>query len=283
MIKLFKEAFKTSNDCIILTIPLVFFMWIITLYIAFSSTTISAPVEFAIALVTLLFMLGAFFSGWFYMAKKAIAVSQRVYVLDEDRAKDTMRLFKEIPTGIGLYFLSFIGMCVLFLIIIALSSAFVSFVGGLIIGNIDFTPQQLQAALNAAQGVDKTAFLSSLTLEQKLKLSDCIMLIVLATTALSFLFILWIPEIIYSTPNPFVALLKSIKKLFCKFLNSLKLFVYLTFLNVLLTLLGALALLNPILYLFVMVLYFYFLIYVVVLLFSYYEREFCDKGQVEEA
>ena len=91
MIKLFKEAFKTSNDCIILTIPLVFFMWIITLYIAFSSTTISAPVEFAIALVTLLFMLGAFFSGWFYMAKKAIAVSQRVYALDEDRAKDTMR------------------------------------------------------------------------------------------------------------------------------------------------------------------------------------------------
>ena len=107
MFKLYKEAFKTANDCIILAIPLVLFMWILSFYFAFSNAVVNEPAEIILAFITVLFMTAAFLSGWFYMVQNAIVVSRQVYVLDEDRAKATMNLFKVIPYGIGKYFLSF--------------------------------------------------------------------------------------------------------------------------------------------------------------------------------
>ena len=126
MFKLFKEAFKTTNDCIILAIPLVLFMWILSFYFAFSNTVVNDPAELLLAFVTVLFMLGAFLSGWFYMVQKAINVSKQVYVLDEDRAKATMNLFKVIPYGIGKYFLSFIGLILIFLFAVSKSVFIIS-------------------------------------------------------------------------------------------------------------------------------------------------------------
>lgn len=129
MFKLFKEAFKTSNDCIILAFPLVLFMWILSFYFAFSNSVVNTPAEIILAFVTVLFMVCAFLSGWFYMVQQAIEVAGQVYVLDEDRAKATMNLFKVIPFGIGKYFLSFIGMIIIFLIVVSLTGAAVYYTG----------------------------------------------------------------------------------------------------------------------------------------------------------
>lgn len=279
MLKLFKEAFKTANDCIILTIPLVLFMWMLSFYFAFSNAVVNVPAEIILAFITVLFMTGAFLSGWFFMVQKAIEVSKGVYVLDEDRAKATMNLFKVIPLGIGKYFLSFIGMILLFLFIVTLTGAAVYKLGIHFVGNV-FTQEQLTGALTSTQ--DMKAFIDSLSLEQLIKLNLWNMLIMGATTILSFLFMLWVPEIIYSTVNPFTALFKSIKKVFCKFPKSIVLFIYLSFMNVIMSFLSTFALQHPLLYLLIMVIYFYFVIYVVVLVFSYYEREFCETDNKNE-
>lgn len=282
MIKLFKDTFKTANDCMILTIPLILFMWMISIYLAYSSVTVDVLSEFILAAVTLLFMSGAFLSGWFYMVKRALDVSKGVYVMDQDRAKATMNLFKVIPSGIGMYFLSFVGMAIMFMLIISIVGAGIYKIGMHFIGNIDFTAAQVKGALVSAQ--DMKAFLDTLSLEQLWKLNNWNLLFMTATTLVSFLFMLWVPEIIYCTPNPFMALFKSIKKVFIKFGNSIKLFLYLTLLNFTISFISTFAMINPFIYLFIMILYFYFITYVVVLIFSYYEKTFCpvlDSGDSE--
>ncbi len=279
MFKLFKEAFKTANDCIILAIPLVLFMWILSFYFAFSNAVVDTPAEIGLAFLTVLFMTGAFLSGWFYMVKNAIQISKVVYVMDEDRAKATMNLFKDIPYGIGKYFISFILMSLAFILIVSITAYLVFAIGREFIGNV-FTPEQLSTALSSTQ--DMKLFISSLDLEQLQKLCMWNLLIMGTTTVMSYLFMLWIPEIIYKTMNPLIALFKSIGKLFIKFSKTILLFIYISILNIIMSFLSTFTLVHPLLYILIMVIYFYFIVYIVVLIFSFYEKEFCEEESNEE-
>ena len=279
MFKLFKEAFKTANDCIILAIPLVLFMWILSFYFGFSNTVVNSPAEFILAFITVLFMTGAFLSGWFYMVKNAIGISHKVFVMDADRAKATMNLFKDIPYGIGQYFLSFVLMSLTFLLIVAITAMLVYLIGDMYIGNV-FTPEQLSAALSSTQ--DMKIFLDSLDNDQLIKLNLWNLLIMGTTTILSFISMLWIPEIIYKTVNPLLALFRAIKKVFVRFKTSLVVFIYISVLNLIMSFIGTFTLVHPLLYILIMVLYFYFIIYVVILLFLYYESEFCGAEDGED-
>ena len=272
MFKQFKEAFKIANDCIILAIPLVLFMWLLSFYFAFSNSVGNIPGQMILAFITVIFMSGAFLSGWFFMVQKAVDVSQRVYVLDADRAKDTINLFKSIPSGIGKYFLSFIGMLLIFFFIVSLSGALVYWVGTSFIGQV-FTQEQLASALSSTE--DMKIFLDTLSMEQLVQLNLWNLLIMGVTTILSFSCMLWIPEIIYCSANPLLALFRSIKKVFVGFKKSVFLFIYLSILNIVMSFLSSLAIQHALLYLLIMVIYFYFIIYVAVLVFSYYEREYC--------
>ena len=279
MFKLLKEAFKTANDCIILAIPLVLFMWILSFYFGFSNTVVNSPAEFILAFITVLFMTGAFLSGWFYMVKNAIGISHKVFVMDADRAKATMNLFKDIPYGIGQYFLSFVLMSLTFLLIVVITAMLVYLIGDMYIGNV-FTPEQLSAALSSTQ--DMKIFLDSLDNDQLIKLNLWNLLIMGTTTILSFIFMLWIPEIIYKTVNPLLALFRAIKKVFVRFKTSLVVFIYISVLNLIMSFIGTFTLVHPLLYILIMVLYFYFIIYVVILLFLYYESEFCGAEDGED-
>lgn len=279
MFKLYKSSFKVANDCIILAIPLVLFMWILSFYFAFSNAVINEPAEMILAFITVLFMLGAFLSGWLYMVKKAILISKQVYVMDQDRARDTMNLFKEVPCGIGKYFLSFIGLVLIFLLILSIAGTLVYHIGMNFIGHV-FTQEQISTALASTE--DMKNFIDSLSLEQLWKLNLWNMLVMGTTTLLSYLMMLWVPEIIYSTMNPFIALFKSIKKVILKFPKSLALFVYLSILNLVVSFISTFSILHPLLYLFVMVLCFYFILYVVVLVFSFYENEFLGSDKDDD-
>lgn len=272
MFKLFKNAFNLTNEGILLAIPLILFMWVLSIYIRFAKTVVDTIPEALSALITLLCMTGAFFAGWFYMVKKSIELSKKEFVLDEDRARELVNLAKSIPTGIGKYFLSFIGLSLLTIIIFALFGGLFYKLGMHYIGSIDFTAEQIRGAMASPE--DMKAFLNSLTNEQIYKLGSWNLLLMAGTSLMSFLLMLWIPEIIYKTTNPFFALFKSLKKLFVKFHKSLALFIYLTFLNIVISFANTFAVLHPLIYMTLMIIYFYFLVYVVVLIFSYYDKEF---------
>ena len=94
------------------------------------------------------------------------------------------------------------------------------------------------------------------------------------TSIIMYLLMLWIPEIIYKTPNPFVALWKSLVKLFKDFFTTVRLYLSLWFMGFALLFVNTFAVLNPFAYVFMSIVLFYFSVYFVILIFLYYDRKY---------
>ena len=286
MFKLYKETFKTTNDGIILATPLILFLWILTLYISYSRTVVDTRFEIILSVVTMLFMTSAFCSGWFYMVTKCVEFSKKDFIMDSDKATESLRLIQTMPDGIGRYFLTFIIVSVMF-VGIALSMVAIMQILGLPFINsiiavvskfgIDPTsPQTVGAALDKLSPSELMSLFKQLLVPS----IPLITIVTIVPMIFSFLMLLWMPEIMYSGKDPFTALYNSVKKVFAKFKKSLALFIYLTFIQVLISLMGSISIINPVLYVLMMLLYFYFIVYVVILVFAYYDKEF--NSQTEE-
>ncbi len=272
MFKLYREAFKTTNDSIILATPLILFMWVLSAYITYTKPAMTALLPAILSFITTVLMVAAFSAGWFYMVKKAIKLSKQIFVLNTDRSKATFNLLKTMPSGIGKFFLSFVGMILIGLIIMTLLGVLVFKLGMMLIGSLNLDPAQIKNVMSSAN--DMKAFLDTLTLEQLLKLNNWNMLLLGTTSIISFLFMLWIPEVIYKTKNPVVALWRACVKIFQKPWKAFKLFLFISVTNIILSFLSTFAMTNAFVYFIMLVIYFYFIVYVIVLVFSYYEKEF---------
>ncbi len=272
MIKLYKNTFKTAGEGIILGVPLVFFMCVISLYINYSKEVVDTFPEVILSAVTMLFMSSAFFSGWFYMVKKCVEFSKKDFILDKDKSQESMKLIQCLPIGVGKYFLTYVGVSLMF-VGIALLMAFILYKASVpFINSMHFTLSQMSMVINSPQ--DTQNFLNSLPPEQVIILFKLNLLLMGITSLFSFLMMLWMPEVIYTKRNPLIAFLTSIKKVFVKFGKSVNLFLYITILNFIISFLSTFAFVNPVTYMIMLIIYFYFIVYVVVLLFSYYDKEF---------
>jgi len=201
MRELFKEASKITNYNIILAIPLIVFVKVLDLYSFFSRYHADTAPKLLLASLTVLFMGAVFCAAWFYMVKGAINLSKKVFVLDADRANASMNLFKSIPEGIGKYFLSFVGVYVIFFFIQIIATPIVYILGRHLIGRLDEVSTQNLITLandpNLATNAGMANFIEKLTPEQIVFLGKWSLLFMLATSVVMYLLMLWIPEIIY--------------------------------------------------------------------------------------
>lgn len=275
MRKLFLDTIKITNDNIVLIPPLILFMWILSLYLAFARQTVDSLPLLLLSSVTVLVMTAAFFAAWFYMVKNAVSLSKKIFILDSDKAKAVFSLLKLIPDGIGKYFLPYLGMIVFAVMIIAVVGMLVFRAGMFFIGSLELDPAQLKSIFSSA--IDMKTFLDSLSFEQLIKLNNWNLLFLSVSSLLSFLCMLWIPEIVFQNPNPFSAVFSSIKKIIAKPWKAVKLFIFMSVLNFVLSFINTFSILNPVLYFIMMIVYFYFLVYLVVLIFVYYDREFEEQ------
>ncbi len=280
MFKLFKDSFKATNEGIILAVPLVLFMWLITLYISYSKQVVDTIPEFILSGITVLFMTSAFCSGWFYMLKKCVEFYKKDFILDKDKASESLKLIQAFPVGIGKHFLTFVGVSLVFILLCSILLLVMYLVSVPFIKNINFSFAQMETVLNSPQ--EMVNFLNALPPEQLIALFNLNIILMSVTSLFSFLIMLWIPEIIYRCINPLLALFTSIKKIFLKFWKSLILFLYVTLINFVISFFSTFAFTHPIVYMLLMILYFYFIVYVVVLIFLYYDREFKDECEVQE-
>ena len=282
MRKLFKDAAKITNYNLILTIPLIIFIKILDLYSLYSKYTVDSVPKFVLASITVLFMFGVFCAGWFYMVEGAINLSKKVFVLDEDRAKATLNLFKTIPDGVGKFFLSFVGVYVIFFFIQDIATPLVYFLGANIIGSLDDASMQslqqtvMDPAVASNQGM--ASFIDKLTPEQIVFFGKWSLLFMVVTSIIMYLLMLWIPEIIYNTNNPLVALWRSVVKLFKDFFTSFRLYISLWLMGFALLFINTFAVINPVAYIIMSIALFYFSVYFVVLIFLYYDRTFMVRA-----
>ena len=272
MLKLFKNSFKTTNDCIILATPLIIFLSVLGWYYNYAADSIDNVPKFILAGVTMLVMASGFLAAWLYMAKKTIALSKKIFVFDKDRVKALATLALSLPNGIGRLFLPIIGVVSIYILIYLLLFSGINYLISHFVGVIDFDAADWQTLMLSSENL--TEEISKLS-EHELLALDCWSLSsFLGILFVSFTTMLWIPEIVYNEKNSFKALYNSVVKLFMNFKKSIILFLYIAFLVILITILNTFLMFNPFLYFFVLMFYYYLLVYIVVLLFTYYDETY---------
>lgn len=273
MLKLIKNNFKTTNDCIILATPLIIFLSILGWYFNYALETADNIPKLILAGITLLVMGCGFLSAWMYMTKKTLQLANQVFIFDKDRAKALGELIMSLPRGIGKLFLPFVGVTIILILLYTLTILGATFIISKLIGTIDITNLFLTKDLLVSS---QELFNELLELPQnEIIVINCWYLLVSSITALiSFFTMFLIPEIVYSEKNPIKAFIQAFKKIVITFPKSLLLFLYIYFLLITSAILNTILMFNPILYFFVLVIHYYLIIYIVVLLFTYYEQTF---------
>ena len=272
MLQLFKNSFKTTNDCIILATPLIIFLSILSWYYKYAVVAIDTTPKLILAIITIFVMLSGFMAAWLYMAKKTISLSRKIFVFDKDRAKALWALVLSLPKGIGRLFLPSIGVISIYILIYTLIFSGIGYIVGKFIGTIDFSELDYQSIFLFGQEFANE--ISELSQNELLVLQCWYILALVSIAVVSFITMLWIPEIVYTEKVSFEALYYSIIKIFTHLKNSIILYLYIAFLIVLISILNTFLMFNPILYFIVLLLFYYFLVYIVVLLFLYYEQTF---------
>lgn len=272
MLQLFKNSFKTTNDCIILATPLIIFLSILSWYYKYAVVAIDTTPKLILAIITIFVMLSGFMAAWLYMAKKTISLSRKIFVFDKDRAKALWALVLSLPKGIGRLFLPSIGVISIYILIYTLIFSGIGYIVGKFIGTIDFSELDYQSIFLFGQEFANE--ISELSQNELLVLQCWYILALVSIAVVSFITMLWIPEIVYTEKVSFEALYYSIIKIFTHLKNSIILYLYIAFLVILISILNTFLMFNPILYFIVLLLFYYFLVYIVVLLFSYYEQTF---------
>lgn len=277
MLKLLKNNFKITNDCIILATPLIIFLSIISWYFNYAKDAIDNIPKLLLAIITMIVIISGSSSAWFYMVKKTIKLANTVFIFDKDRTKAFQDLLKSLHLGIGKLFLPFLGIISIVSLIYIAILFIITLIVNKYIGTID---TNLLSTINVLLSSDELIQeINDLPTEQIMFITIWYGITYLSTLVLSFFTMLWIPEVVYCEKNPFKALKYSIKKIIHTFPKTFTLFAYINVLAILISILNTILMFHPITYFLVLVLYYYFIVYIVVLLFSYYEQTFIKNEE----
>lgn len=245
MFKSFLQNFKTTNECIILALPLILSMLATQLYLySIGNYTYSAG-EYMFIFVTLIVWFSGIFASWFYMVKKTLEYNDSVFPLEENRKKAFLGLFKALFKGIGKFFLPMLTVVILFLI------------------------------LNSIKWIIEALIIIYATPDYAWILATDILFCYVILYGLMF----WIPEIIYNERNPFKALLKSIKNTFKSFNDFFILYTVLFLISVFIVFLLLVSIGNLFLYFLTVLILYYFMVYSVVIVFNYYRKNFIQSEE----
>lgn len=277
MLKLFKNNFKKTNDCIILATPLIIFLSILSWYFVYAKDSVDSIAKLILSIITMLIMASGFLAAWVYMAKKTIQMSNKIFVFDKDRIDALWNLILFLPKGIGRLFLPMFGVISLSLILFGVYITGTTYFVSKHIGTIDINSIHADNLILSSNELLNEV--NSLPRETIITIVCLYALLLAGFVILSFLGILWIPEIVYAEKNPFKALIFSIRKIIITFPKTLVLFIYINFLSVILSILNTLLMVYPIAYFLVLILFYYFIVYMVVLLFTYYEETFIKESK----
>ncbi len=272
MFKLFKDSFKVTNDCIILATPLIIFLSILGWYFTYTFNAVNTIPKLILAIITSFIIVSGLLSAWLYMAKKTLALSKKVILFDKDRAKELWELVLSLPRGVGKLFMPVLGAVIIYIALFASGISLITFLIDNYIGAINFDIINIDSLFISSKELIEE--INQLTDTELIAINCWYALVMIFSTIISLLTILWVPELVYTEKNPIKALYNSVIKLFTTFPKSLLLFVYIAFLTITISVLNTLLMIYPLAYFLVLILYYYFLVYIIVLLFSYYEQSF---------
>lgn len=272
MKKYFIDAFKITNNNIILATPLILFILFLTLYIGIMGASSSGTLVFFIVLVTYFLMWAAFLSGWFYIIRKAILLNYEE-ISKEEKIKKSYSLIKKMVKGVGKNFFSILGMMLMSFIFFILLILLTHYIGIHLIGGINISKQDLYVALNSNSKEALESLINTLPMEELVKIVKWIYFCLFSFCIFAFFQIYWSPTIIKGEKNVFKALYTALKFLRKNFLITMLLFIVLVLVQVIVTVMSSLISVNSTLLTFLLLLIdFYIKVYSVVMVFLIYEK-----------
>ena len=228
-VKYFIDAFPLANNLLLLTI-VILGIFIVSMYMV-------AATQFRIAgwmsLLVIILLSSVLASGIFYSIKTNIDKRND----DEAQKSDLKDSLSTFYTGVGEYYLHFIGLFVLFFALATL----VIF-GTVLVADTLLCPVEKLGLRESdlftlmAYPSQMDAFIQNLDITQKMGIRAWTRAFMISTQTFTFIVMLWIPEVLYTKKNIFTAFFGSIKKLFLNFPNSLCVYLTILFLNYLLAL-----------------------------------------------
>ncbi len=247
MLKLFLSNFKRTNENIILATPMVLCIIIINLYCNYIKNNISTFSQAIVSMLTLCILIGGSLSGFLYMTKKALSLDKRMFVYKKDQNNALKELFLAFPKGVGRLFPS-VTLVIILSFLIVISAYLVTLAPMFINWTIKYY------SIYTSSNLYKLVLLQMLTI--------------------TYFWVLWIPEVVYNDKNPFKAFWKSLKNLKISFFKTTSLFLTIILIFISLQIIMYLLLQYPVAYFLALLTYYYALLYIIILVFSYYEKNF---------
>ena len=254
-----------------LAVPLVLFVLLAELYFNYVKNIISDLPQILITIATVIVFVSGFMASWFYITKKALALSGKIFVFEKDRWEAKKELLLAILNGIGKLFLPFLGYTCIMIGLFYVLHITVSFIIINHMGEIHYEWLNFNLLLNPIELHNQIIYLSK---GQELPLSLWMCMMGIGTTLVSFVTMLWIPEIVYSKKNVLVSLFNSIAKLVITLPKSIILFIFIQIILLLCAALSIICMINIYLYFLAILTYYYLFIYIIVLIYTYYEQTF---------
>ena len=261
-----KKVLALTNKYIIIATPLLLFLFFLSIY--FISVMQNAQLlKLLFSMILVFLMFSAFVSGWGNMIKFAVL---------EKNNEEPYLIIKDFIPGVGEYFLPAAAILFLAFLFNLVLLIFVFYVGLNLIGDIGISSSDLSGALINNEALK--AFLTSLSVEQLVKLNLWNLLILGAMTIFYFLTMFFIPALFFESKNPLKAILNSFKHLFSKrILLNIGIYFLIVVLNFVISVFSALCAGNSILSFIMTLINFYFICCVVIGIFYYYNKNFVNS------
>lgn len=277
-VRYFIDAFKYTNNNMLLLSLLISAVFIVSMYVMVSTLRGINPLW---TMIIVILLMAAIASGVFYSVKKGISKDV------DEISHDIKTIFPTFYTGIGKYYLSFLGMFFLFFVFAtAIIMGTFLLANSLIcdVSELGIDPNAFFQIIATDNNAINT-FLTSLSPQQQAYFRAWNRLFFFSTHLFTFLLILWIPEQVYTKKNLFVTLFNSVKKVVKDIPNLLCIFLTISFLNVILTAFVLIPVSNPLLLIIFsilsMIVPLYLLLYDFYTLFLYYQAKYInadDRG-----
>lgn len=282
MIKTINKAFILLKENIVIVQPLIFYLLLIGFVAKPISFSLTQNLPSLLAIITVFLFTCAFLAGWFYIIKIAISMKNEVYETPEEKNLAAFSLLKQFFTGVGEYFVPVI-FGFLFYIIALVGFSILSYKLGVhYIGKVELTPELIKV-LNTGSYQDTYNFFNSTVANKQSALTISYWGFYVSALSLLFSFIslYFGAAIMYDTNNPFKAIFLNLKFLFLNFGGSIIILLFLSLLNMIISILSMFASMNIIFSIISLLLMFFYMSYHVMLVFLYYEektQDSCDSG-----
>lgn len=273
-ISYFIKAFPFANNLVLITLAL----FLATFNALYFGISMQAGVNILVITIVIALLSAAIASGFCHIVVKSIAQKEKYENFVRFDIKTT---FSKFYSGVGKRYLSFlIGFFLFFFILIIGMMLALIFATKFVcpLASIGLDIDSLQLVLSNQEAM--SAFASQLNSSQLIKLLELFYITNIITPGIiSFLLMLWIPELMYTDKNVFIALFTSIKKLFSDFWNSLCIYLVIVFGHIVVAFICALFPPTSILLYLGSLLFIYWMIFNIYTIFLYYKSKFVNSDE----